>query len=64
MAPPTDDDFYMRGKTIPQWQMRDVAMKERGVPEELVSLWSAQREAKAVITQKMVDEALSMTDCF
>ena len=33
MAPPTDDDFYMRGKTIPQWQMRDVAMKERGVPE-------------------------------
>ena len=64
MAPPTDDDFYMRGKTIPQWQMRDVAMKERGVPEELVSLWSAQREAKAVITQKMVEEALSMTDCF
>ena len=57
MPPPTDDEFYMRSETIPYYKMKEVAMKERGIPAEYVTMWSAQRQARAVITQQILDEA-------
>ena len=66
MAPPSDDDFYLRSSIIPYYQMKEVATKMRGIPEEYVGWWSAQRQAKAVITQEMMEETrrFGETECF
>ena len=63
MAPPHDDEFYMRGIKIAHYKMAEMAMKKRGVPADQVSLWCAQREARrAVITREMLQEAQRILD--
>ena len=58
MAPPSNDAFYLRHQCIPHYMVESVAANKLGVPHELSALWAAQRQATAVVTKAMLDEAM------